>query len=68
MRDLAIWANETGDNICIGDEACKEGDPLIVVKLNNENIIAWIEALVRMLTDGELINVPGHMGECTKVY
>jgi hypothetical protein len=66
--DLGIWADENGDNICIGDEDCKEGDPVVVVKLNQENILHWIKALITMLDDGEIINVPGKMGECTKVY
>jgi hypothetical protein len=65
--DLAIWADENGDSFCIGDIDCKVGDPVIIVKLNNENILHWIKALIAMLDDGEIINVPGEMGQCTSV-
>ncbi len=64
--DLAIWAY--GDRICIGDEDCKVGDPLIIVKLTEENVLQWLKALIIMLEDGEQINVPGEMGEYIKVY
>ena len=66
--DLAIWGSETGEHIIIGDDDCKEGDPIVIVKLDQENILAWIKALVTMLEEGEIINVPGEMGQCTKVY
>jgi hypothetical protein len=64
---LAIWGDETGDNILIGDEDCKEGDPVIVIPITHDNVIAWIRALTIILDDGEIQDLPGEMGKCINV-
>lgn len=65
--DLAMWADMNGDFILIGDENCQVGDPIISIPLNQESVLAWIKALVLILEDREIINLPGDIGECTKV-
>ena len=64
---LAIWGDETGEHILIGDEDCKEGDPVIIVTLTHDNVIAWIRALIFILDDGELQTLPGEIGKCSNV-
>ena len=64
---IGIWGDSNGENIIIGDEDCKPGDPVLVIPLQSEIIIDWIRALATMHDDGEIINVPGEMGTCTKM-
>jgi hypothetical protein len=65
MSSLAIWADD--ENILIGDEDCKEGDPLIVIAITQDNVIAWIRALTIILEEGEVQTLPGEIGKCSNV-
>lgn len=65
---LAIWADKTGEKILIGDEDCKEGDPVFIVLLTPENVLAWIKALSLVLEDGDIQDLPGEVGMCSDVW
>ena len=62
-----MWADDLGNSILIGDEDCKRGDLIIIVKLDRENVLEWIKALVTMLDDGTIISLPGEVGKCSAV-
>ncbi len=64
---LAIWGDSNGEHFLIGDEDCKEGDPVVIVRLTDGNVIAWIQALTIMLDDMEIRDLPGEMGKCSNV-
>jgi hypothetical protein len=64
---LAIWGDVGGDHIIIGDDDCKQGDPVLIIALNQENIVAWVKALLSTLDDLDIIDVPGEMGKCSNV-
>jgi hypothetical protein len=66
MSNLSIWNDGiTGETILIGDADCKEGDTVFIVPLTQGSIIAWIRALLAMLDDGDICDVPGEITKCT---
>jgi hypothetical protein len=54
---MEMWADLNGEYILIGGDDSKHGDPVIVVPLGQDEILAWISALLKMLDDGTVVNL-----------
>lgn len=60
--DVSMWIDETGDNILIGNEYGDEGDPVISIPFDTDNVLEWIKVLLRLLDDNDIYDVPGTIG------
>lgn len=63
-QDLSAWTDSNGDFILIGNHDCKPGDPLISVPADLDTVVAWFMALVKLLDDAALVDLPGEFTKC----